>query len=147
MTKMPLICFALRYVVLCTVGIWRIRGGEFIIGYVLDPEPSQSLTSIHCHFPTPTSPSPSPFPFALTFFLAVFGSENAEPRTIQKKKRCRSARLSIFSSINVTTKATILHPPARCAPASPLLQHTPSHRHQVLVDCCLFRLFCQTAAT
>jgi hypothetical protein len=64
-----------------------------------DPEPSQSLTSIHRHFPTPTSPPPSPFPFALTFFLAVFGSGNAEPRTIQyEKKRCLSNKLGGGSS-------------------------------------------------
>ncbi len=48
------------------------RGSEFYMWiYVLDPEPSQSLTSIHRHFPPPTSLRPRHF-YSHSHFSSLF---------------------------------------------------------------------------
>ncbi len=59
-----------------------LRGTEYYI-CICSGYRNKSVTH---HHPSPCShshfPPPSPFLFALTFFLAIFGSGNAEPRTI-----------------------------------------------------------------
>ncbi len=62
-------------------------GVSFTCAYVLDPEPSQSLTTIHCHFHTPTSLHPCHFDLHSHFSSPIFGSGNAETRTIYRNGR------------------------------------------------------------